>query len=86
MTSDHSIPILTYHHTEQAPPKGFQMRSLWVTPSSFSAQMLWLARLGYTGLAMSDLMPYLRGTKKARWWVSRLMMATKAMFRRRFPF
>lgn len=66
MTSDHSIPILTYHHTEQAPPKGFQMRSLLVTPSSFSAQMLWLARLGYTGLAMSDLMPYLRGTKKGK--------------------
>jgi peptidoglycan/xylan/chitin deacetylase (PgdA/CDA1 family) len=66
MTSAHSIPILTYHHTEQAPPKGFPMRSLWVTPSSFSAQMDWLARLGYTGLAMSDLMPYLRGEKKGK--------------------
>jgi peptidoglycan/xylan/chitin deacetylase (PgdA/CDA1 family) len=66
MTSGHSIPILTYHHTEQAPPKGFPMRSLWVTPSSFSAQMHWLTRLGYTGLAMSDLMPYLRGEKKGK--------------------
>ena len=66
MTSGYSIPILTYHHTEQAPPKGFPMRSLWVTPSSFSAQMHWLARLGYTGLAMSELMPYLRGEKKGK--------------------
>jgi peptidoglycan/xylan/chitin deacetylase (PgdA/CDA1 family) len=66
MTSGHSIPILTYHHTEQAPPKGFAMRSLWVSPSSFATQMQWLSRLGYTGLAMSELMPYLRGEKKGK--------------------
>ena len=66
MTSGHSIPILTYHHTEQAPPKGFPMRSLWVSPSSFATQMHWLARLGYTGLAMSELMPYLRGEKSGK--------------------
>ncbi|NBY33514.1 MAG: polysaccharide deacetylase family protein [Betaproteobacteria bacterium] len=66
MTSGHSIPILTYHHTEQAPPKGFALRSLWVSPSSFATQMQWLARLGYTGLGMSELMPYLRGEKKGK--------------------
>jgi len=66
MTSGHSIPILTYHHTEQAPPKGFAMRSLWVSPSSFATQMQWLARLGYRGLAMSELMPYLRGEKSGK--------------------
>lgn len=66
MTSGHSIPILTYHHTEKAPPKGFPMRSLWVSPSSLATQMHWLARLGYRGLAMSDLMPYLRGEKKGK--------------------
>jgi peptidoglycan/xylan/chitin deacetylase (PgdA/CDA1 family) len=66
MTSGHSIPILTYHHTEQAPPKGFAMRSLWVSPSSFATQMQWLARIGYRGLAMSELMPYLRGEKKGK--------------------
>ena len=66
MTSGYSIPILTYHHTEQAPPKGFPMRSLWVTPSSFSAQMHWLSRLGYRGLSMSELVPYLRGEKKGK--------------------
>lgn len=66
MTSGYSIPILTYHHTEQAPPKGFPMRSLWVSPSSFSTQMHWLSRLGYRGLSMSDLMPYLQGEKKGK--------------------
>ena len=66
MTSGYSIPILTYHHTEQAPPKGFPMRSLWVSPSSFSTQMRWLSRLGYSGLSMSDLMPYLKGEKKGK--------------------
>ena len=66
MTSGYSIPILTYHHTEQAPPKGFAMRSLWVSPSSFATQMQWLARIGYRGLAMSELMPYLRGEKKGK--------------------
>lgn len=66
MTSGHSIPILTYHHTEQAPPKGFALRSLWVSPSSFATQMQWLARLGYTGLSMSELMPYLCGEKKGK--------------------
>ena len=66
MTSGHSIPILTYHHTEQAPPKGFAMRSLWVSPSSFATQMQWLSRLGYTGLSMSELMPYLHGEKKGK--------------------
>ena len=66
MTSGYSIPILTYHHTEQAPPKGFAMRSLWVTPSSFSTQMRWLSRLGYRGLSMSELVPYLRGEKKGK--------------------
>jgi peptidoglycan/xylan/chitin deacetylase (PgdA/CDA1 family) len=64
MTVGNSIPVLTYHHTEPEPPKGFAMRSLWVSPSSFASQMAWLSRLGYKGLGMSDLMPYLRGEKK----------------------
>jgi peptidoglycan/xylan/chitin deacetylase (PgdA/CDA1 family) len=42
------------------------MRSLWVSPSSFATQMQWLARIGYTGLAMSELMPYLRGEKSGK--------------------
>ena len=42
------------------------MRSLWVSPSSFATQMQWLHRLGYQGLHMSALMPYLKGEKKGR--------------------
>ena len=60
------FPILTYHHTQVAPPKGLPMRSLWVTPEAFASQMRWLYRLGYQGLSMTALMPYLRGEKKGK--------------------
>ena len=36
---------------------------LTVHPSSFRRQMVWMNRLGYRGLGMSDLMPYLRGER-----------------------
>ncbi len=60
------IPILTYHHTQAAPPRGSAMRSLWVTPDAFASQMRWLHRLGYQGLTMSALLPYVRGEKTGR--------------------
>ena len=60
------IPILTYHQIGEAPPKGGFMRSLHVAAADFSRQMSWLRRLGYRGLSMSDLMPYLRGDRKGR--------------------
>lgn len=60
------IPILTYHHTQAAPPKGSPMRSLWVTPEAFASQMRWLHRLGYQGLCMTSLMPYLTGEKSGK--------------------
>jgi len=66
MTSPFSVPILTYHHTQEPPPKGAPMRSLWVSPSSFASQMRWLDRLGYQGLDMTALMPYLRGEKSGK--------------------
>lgn len=55
------IPILTYHQIAEAPPKGAPYRSLYVSPQSFSRQMAMLALLGYRGLSMDDLQPYLRG-------------------------
>ncbi len=55
------IPILTYHQIAKAPPKGAPYRSLYVSPQSFSRQMALLALLGYRGLSMDDLQPYLRG-------------------------
>ena len=55
--------ILTYHQIDLAPPPPAAFRSLYVAPDSFARQMRWLKRLGYRGLSMRDLMPYLRGEK-----------------------
>jgi peptidoglycan/xylan/chitin deacetylase (PgdA/CDA1 family) len=61
-----SIPILTYHQIEEAPPKGAAMRSLYVSPRAFARQMRLLKMLGYQGLGMSALEPYLRGEREGR--------------------
>ena len=55
------IPILMYHQVEVAPPKGSTFRSLYVSPDAFFRQMRFLSLLGYQGLSMSALMPYLNG-------------------------
>ncbi|WP_096662454.1 polysaccharide deacetylase family protein [Polaromonas sp. AET17H-212] len=60
------IPILVYHQISEAPPKGAPFRSLYVSPSSFSRQMAMLKLLGYQGLSMSALLPYLRGEKNGK--------------------
>ncbi len=57
------IPILTYHQIAVAPAKGAPYRSLYVDPCDFARQMAFLALLGYRGLSMRDLQPYLRGEK-----------------------
>ena len=60
------ISILTYHQIAQAPVRGAPMRSLYVSPSAFAQQMHTLALLGYQGLSMTALMPYLRGEKTGK--------------------
>lgn len=60
------IPILVYHQIALAPPKNKPFRSLYVAPSAFARQMAWLKRLGYTGLSMSALQPYLLGSKQGK--------------------
>lgn len=60
------IPILVYHQIAAAPPKGSPFRSLYVAPEAFARQMVWLKRLGYTGLSMSALQPYLLGQKSGK--------------------
>lgn len=60
------LPILVYHQIDEAPPRGKPFRSLYVTPAAFSRQMRLLALLGYTGLSMSRLLPYLRGEKSGK--------------------
>lgn len=60
------IPILVYHQIALAPPKGSPFRSLYVAPDAFARQMAWLKLLGYTGLSMSALHPYLEGEKTGK--------------------
>jgi len=60
------IPILTYHQIDTTPPRGAAYRSLVVTPAAFARQMGLLKALGYRGLSMSALLPYLRGEKRGK--------------------
>jgi len=59
------IPILMYHSIA-AMPKGTVMRSLHVPPKLFKLQMWLLKILGYKGLSMSELQPYLTGNKQGK--------------------
>jgi len=60
------IPILMYHQIDVPAPRGTQFRGLTVHPKSFARQMRWMHRLGYRGLSMRDLMPYLRGERTGK--------------------
>ena len=60
------VPILTYHQIAQEPPKGSGYRSLSVAPLDFEAQMVFLCTLGYRGLSMTELLPYLRGERSGK--------------------
>ena len=57
------IAILMYHQIDAAPPKGSQLRGLVVAPRTFYFHMAVMWLLGYRGLCMSDLEPYLEGRK-----------------------
>jgi len=60
------IPILMYHQIDEPPPRGTALRGLIVAPSSFAWQMRMLRLLGYKGLSMRDLEPYLRGEQHGK--------------------
>lgn len=64
--NDQPIPILVYHQIDVAPPKGAAFRSLYVTPNAFARQMRLLKILGYQGLSMTALMPYLSGERRGK--------------------
>lgn len=53
------FPILMYHHIRPVPPATDPLRGLSVDPATFARQMRLLKRLGYQGLSMRDLQPYL---------------------------
>lgn len=61
MGTGRAIPILMYHQIDIPAPRGTSFRSLTVHPKSFKRQMYWMCKLGYRGLSMRDLMPYLKG-------------------------
>lgn len=60
------IPIFMYHQVDTPAPRGSRFRALTVDPRDFRRQMTWLKRLGFTGLSMRDLLPYLRGEKTGK--------------------
>lgn len=60
-----NIPILMYHSIESM-PRSTNMRSLHVSPSKFKFQMFILKLLGYRGLSMKMLKPYLDGEKQGK--------------------
>lgn len=66
VASGQPIPILTFHQIAQEPPKGSGYRSLSVAPQDFEAQMVFLRTLGYQGLSMTDLLPYLCGERRGK--------------------
>lgn len=59
------IPILMYHSIESM-PKSTNMRSLHVPPRKFRFQMWLLKVMGYKGLSVRQLNPYLNGEKKGK--------------------
>lgn len=61
-----SIPILMYHQIGDPAPSGTPYRGLTVHPDSFARQMRWMRRLGYRGLSMRDVMPYIRGEQQGK--------------------
>ena len=56
-----NIPILMYHQIDVPPQRGTSLRGLIVAPASFKLQMALLKLMGYRGLSMRDLEPYLAG-------------------------
>lgn len=60
------IAILSYHQTRRPPPRGVPVRTLVLPPWRFALQMRTLKALGWTGLSMRDLEPYLRGERTGK--------------------
>jgi peptidoglycan/xylan/chitin deacetylase (PgdA/CDA1 family) len=55
-----------YHQIDAPPPRGTPLRGLVVAPSAFAWQMKMLRLIGYKGLSMRDLEPYLKGDKSGK--------------------
>ncbi len=60
------IPILAYHQVDHRPGPGRVGRDLVVAPRAFARQMRLLQALGWKGLSMGQLEPYLRGEQHGK--------------------
>lgn len=60
------IAILSYHQTTRPPSRGTPVRSLVLPPRRFARQLWSLRLLGWRGLSMRDLEPYLSGEKSGK--------------------
>ncbi|MCE5387091.1 MAG: polysaccharide deacetylase family protein [Acidithiobacillus sp.] len=58
-----AIPILMYHNIAR-PPAGVRLRSLYLPPRRFAAQMRLLSLGGYRALSLRDALPYLQGKQE----------------------
>lgn len=54
------------YHNIAKPPKGKRLTSLYTSPKLFSFQMRLLSLLGYRGLSIKDLKPYLNNKKTGK--------------------
>jgi peptidoglycan/xylan/chitin deacetylase (PgdA/CDA1 family) len=54
------------YHSIDLMPRSTVMLSMHVPPSRFSNQMFILKKLGYKGLSIKELIPYLKGDKKGK--------------------
>jgi hypothetical protein len=55
-----------YHQIDEPPPRGTPLRGLVVAPSSFAWQMNLLNLMGYKGMSMRDLEPYMLEEKSGK--------------------
>lgn len=60
------IAILSYHQTTRPPARGTPVRSLVLPPRRLARQLWSLRRLGWRGLSMRDLEPYLSGDRTGK--------------------
>ncbi len=60
------ISILMYHQVDAIAPRGSPLRGLTVSPAAFARQMGLLKALGYRGLSMAELEPYLSGERQGK--------------------
>ncbi|WP_240788692.1 polysaccharide deacetylase family protein [Ramlibacter henchirensis] len=60
------IAVLSYHQTSPTPRRGTPVRSLVLPPWRFGLQLRTLRLLGWQGLSMRDLEPYLLGEKTGK--------------------